>query len=87
MPDEIRGDEVFAFIVAAGRDPDAGEIFQHCAAHLTYFKTPGYIAFVDELPLTASQKLSRGEIKSMARERVANGNCVDLRQHKRRKAS
>ena len=31
------------------------------------FKVPGYIAFVNELPLTASQKVSRGEIKALAR--------------------
>jgi acyl-coenzyme A synthetase/AMP-(fatty) acid ligase len=54
-------------------------------AHLTYFKVPGYIAFVTELPLTASQKVSRGEIKQMARERLAANDCVDLREFKKRK--
>jgi acyl-coenzyme A synthetase/AMP-(fatty) acid ligase len=85
VPDEIRGDEVFAFVIPRGKTPDAGEIFRHCAEHLTYFKTPGYIAFVDSLPLTPSQKVSRGEVKKMAAERVANKDCVDLRKHKKRK--
>jgi acyl-coenzyme A synthetase/AMP-(fatty) acid ligase len=85
VADEIRGDEVFAFVIPKGSAADAGEIFQHCVEHLTYFKTPGYIAFVDTLPLTASQKVSRGEVKKMAAERVANNDCVDLRKLKKRK--
>ncbi|MCH8072248.1 MAG: AMP-binding protein [Proteobacteria bacterium] len=84
VADEIRGDEVFAFVIPNDSAADAGEIFRHCVEHLTYFKTPGYIAFVDTLPLTASQKVSRGEVKKMAAERVANNDCVDLRKLKKR---
>jgi acyl-CoA synthetase (AMP-forming)/AMP-acid ligase II len=87
VPDEIRGDEVFAFVIPHGEVPDAAEIFRHCAEHLTYFKTPGYIAFVDSLPLTASQKVSRGKVKKMAAERVANKDCIDLRKLKKRKVN
>lgn len=86
VPDDIRGDEVFAFVIPHGAAPEAAEIFQHCVEHLTYFKTPGYIAFVDTLPLTASQKVSRGEVKKMAAERLANHDCIDLRKLKKRKA-
>ena len=85
VPDEIRGDEVFAFVIPNDGTADGEEIFRHCVAHLTYFKTPGYIAFVDSLPLTASQKVSRGELKQMASERVANNDCIDLRTLKKRK--
>jgi acyl-coenzyme A synthetase/AMP-(fatty) acid ligase len=83
VPDEIRGDEVFAFVVSENH-VDAHEIFDQCMVHLTYFKVPGYIAAVDSLPLTASQKVSRGEIKKMAGERLANKQCVDLREFKKR---
>ena len=84
VPDEIRGDEVFAFVIS-NEDADGREIFDHCMEHLTYFKVPGYIAFVASLPLTASQKVSRGEIKQMARDSIAAGDCIDLREFKRRK--
>jgi acyl-coenzyme A synthetase/AMP-(fatty) acid ligase len=86
VPDEIRGDEVFAFVILDGakKEADAREIFDHCMAHLTYFKVPGYIAFVPSLPLTASQKVSRGEIRKMARDTLAANKCVDLRDLKRR---
>ncbi|MFQ5983648.1 MAG: AMP-binding protein [Woeseiaceae bacterium] len=87
VPDEIRGDEVFAFIVAAERAADARAIFDHCMAHLTYFKAPGYIAFAATLPLTASQKVSRGEVKQRARERVENKDRIDLRAFKKRQVN
>lgn len=83
VPDEIRGDEVFSFIIN-NKESDERNIFDHCMTHLTYFKVPGYIAFVPELPLTASQKVSRGEIKQMARESLGSGACVDLREFKKR---
>jgi len=84
VPDEIRGDEVFAFVIRDGA-ADAREIFDHCLAHLTYFKVPGYIAFVAELPLTASQKVSRGEIKALARDALQSGEASDLREFKKRR--
>ena len=62
VPDEIRGDEVMACIILEqGQQPDeetARAIFDRCAANLIYFKVPGYISFLEALPLTASQKPS-----------------------------
>ncbi len=82
VPDEIRGDEVFAFIIK-NKNTDPRQIFDHCMTHLTYFKVPGYIAFVAELPLTASQKVSRGDIKVMARSTLEKGESIDLRKFKK----
>ena len=86
VPDEIRGDEVFAFVVSGQREDEqaAREIFDWARASLAYFKAPGYIAFVDQLPLTASQKLSRSEGKAMARETLEKGQAFDLRSLKKR---
>jgi len=86
VPDEIRGDEVFAFIVSS-TGADEREIFDHCMQHLTYFKVPAYIALIPSLPLTASQKVSRGEIRKMARERLSDDDCVDFRAFKKRTKS
>lgn len=89
VPDEIRGDEVFAVVVSSGSGStaEAREIFDHCMKHLTYFKAPGYLAFAAELPLTASQKISRGEVAQLARARLQSGDCVDLRDGKKRTRS
>jgi acyl-coenzyme A synthetase/AMP-(fatty) acid ligase len=68
--DEVRGEEVFAFVVLRpGTAPTletAVALQAHCLAALAYYKAPGYVAFRAELPQTASQKLARGEIKLLA---------------------
>jgi acyl-coenzyme A synthetase/AMP-(fatty) acid ligase len=51
---------------------------------LTYFKAPGYVVFVDEIPRTASQKPQRGEIRQLAPRWRASAHCFDLRAAKRR---
>jgi acyl-CoA synthetase (AMP-forming)/AMP-acid ligase II len=83
VPDEIRGEEVFAFIVpnAAVDDAEAlaSSIVKTCAARLAYHKVPGYVAIVDELPLSSTRKLARGEIKTLAAAAVAEGRAIDLR--------
>lgn len=77
-PDEIRGDEVLAFVVAQpGVEINmqaAREVFDCAMDSLVYYKTPGYVVFVDSLPLTASQKPQRAEIKKLAQEIVFNNS-------------
>lgn len=88
VPDEIRGEEVFAFaVLAPGAAPDAAaarSLQEHCLRGLVYFKAPGYVAFVEQLPQTASQKLARGEVKKMAARAVESGAAFDLRPGKKR---
>lgn len=87
VPDEIRGEEVFAAIVANGHHSEAAaeEVVAAALQSLTYYKVPGYVAFMDALPLTASQKLQRGELKAMAWRMVEAGEAFDLRALKTRK--
>jgi acyl-coenzyme A synthetase/AMP-(fatty) acid ligase len=59
-------------------------LVEHALGQLAYFKAPGYVAFVDALPLTPSQKIQRGELKSMAAQLPAQPHCVDTRSLKRR---
>lgn len=88
VPDEIRGEEVFAFIVGDGSlphdDVSAHALQRHCLDALVYFKAPGYVAFISALPQTASQKLARGKVKQLAAQRVEGGLVFDLRAGKRR---
>jgi acyl-coenzyme A synthetase/AMP-(fatty) acid ligase len=90
VPDDLRGEEVFVFVVpapgrAAGRAL-AEEIQASCLHRLAYFKAPGYVACVDALPQTASQKLSRGEVKRRAAAAIESGSAFDLRPAKKRPA-
>ena len=89
-PDPVRGDEVLACVVthapvAEGeRAALAARIVQHALERLAYYKAPGYVAFVDALPLTASQKIARGELKALALDLPGSAVCVDTRSLKKR---
>lgn len=91
VPDELRGDEVAACVVTAANvaadEALALDIVGHCLAQLAYYKAPGYVLFCDSLPVTASNKPRRGDIKALARERVAAGDCIDTRGWKKRRGA
>lgn len=88
VPDDIRGDEVMACVIptsGAARDQQAAENIVLAALNtLAYFKVPGYIAFTDTLPLTASEKPKRGDIKTLAVTMLQSGKCYDVRHLKQR---
>lgn len=66
VADELRDEEVFACVVpkaGVAATPDlADELVRFALERLAYFKVPGWIAFVEHLPTTYSQKLRKGEI-------------------------
>lgn len=88
VPDDLRGEEVFAFVVASEGGAcgmQAATMLQaECLRRLAYYKAPGFLAFVAQIPQTASQKLARGKLRSMAVESLAAGQAIDLRQYKKR---
>lgn len=64
VPDELRGEEVKALVVLAdGHEVTPDELAEHCGTQLAYFKVPRYWAFVDALPLTASERVAKGELR------------------------
>lgn len=89
-PDTVRGDEVLACIVTretiaeSERARIAQSIVQHALDQLAYYKAPGYVAFVPELPLTASQKIQRGQLREMAHALPGQAHCIDTRAMKKR---
>lgn len=89
--DEVRGEEVAACIVlgtSVTATPGAAQdIFRHCLGELSYYKVPGWIAFVPALPVTSTQKLQRGALAELLRLELAAGRVHDLRERKRRDAA
>jgi acyl-CoA synthetase (AMP-forming)/AMP-acid ligase II len=89
-PDDVRGDEVLACVVLRNRTAGddlaqiAAAITQHALAQLAYYKAPGYVAFVDALPLTLSQKVQRAQLKSLAIGLPGQPHCIDTRALKKR---
>jgi acyl-CoA synthetase (AMP-forming)/AMP-acid ligase II len=90
VADEIRGEEVFALVVAregfeAGAQTGRAlceEIIRSAAERLSYHKLPGHMAFIKSVPVTSTQKLQRGEIRAMAARLLATGESFDLRDLK-----
>ena len=56
VPDEIRGEEVKAFVVG---DVDAPELEVFCADRLASFKVPRFWEFRDDLPRTPSERVAK----------------------------
>ncbi|MEJ8856565.1 AMP-binding protein [Variovorax robiniae] len=87
-PDPVRGDEVLACIVMRENTTSSAElaasIVAHALSQLAYYKAPGYVAFVDALPLTPSQKIQRGQLKELAHALPGQANCIDTRSMKKR---
>ncbi len=62
-PDEIRGEEVKAFVqLVEGAGPDTAPpeaLLAHCRSRLAPFKVPRYLAYAAALPLTPSQRVEK----------------------------
>ena len=43
---------------------EEGELIEHCRAHLAHYKCPTVVAFVEELPKTASGKVSKAALRA-----------------------
>ena len=86
-PDEIRGDEVAALIVA---DPGetgekaAQDIARWALAEMAYYKVPGWIGFVDSLPRTPTEKILRAALKDVVAANMEAGSMHDTRSFKKR---
>jgi acyl-CoA synthetase (AMP-forming)/AMP-acid ligase II len=60
VPDATWGEQVAAFIrPAAGRTPDADQLFAYCRSRLAPHKTPRHWTFLDAFPLTPSGKVQK----------------------------
>lgn len=85
VPDEVRGDEVFACLKVS--DPSAEKartITTWCLEQMAYYKAPGYIAFVDQLPLTPTQKIQRATLKDLVASLVSDPDTVVTAHLKKR---
>jgi acyl-coenzyme A synthetase/AMP-(fatty) acid ligase len=87
-PDPLRGDEVAALIVAEKTTTahDAAEIVRWGLEEMAYYKVPGWIGFVSELPRTPTEKILRAALKELVASKMTEGAFHDMRALKKRKA-
>lgn len=85
-PDELREEEVMACIVTHGAKDDAAAraLFDHCFERLAYYKAPGWIVFVDSLPVTGTQKIQKHAIFGKDQDPRSHPMAFDLRAFKKR---
>ena len=68
VPDQRLGEVGKAYIVPrSGAEVDEPSIIVWCRDHMANYKVPRSVVFVDELPLTASGKVQRFQLRSTAR--------------------
>lgn len=85
VPDPIRGEEVFAFIITGLPSKETAiEIMEWCLVEMAYYKAPGFVCFVNELPLTATQKIERTELKKNAVILLDEPNTITTAHLKKR---
>lgn len=66
VPDEMRDEEVLAVVVPsagyAANAVTAQELVNFCLSELAYYKAPAWVAFFEELPATATNKVQKNRI-------------------------
>ena len=86
-PDPVRDEEVMAVIVPNDKvsltKETAISIQDWCLERLAYFKAPGYVVFVDSLPVTSTNKVQKAKLADFA---FKPQDRFDLRDRKRRKS-
>lgn len=54
-------------------------------ARFAYYKAPGHIAFVSEMPTTSTQKVRKSDFGALVERPDWHPNCFDLRARKQRR--
>jgi fatty-acyl-CoA synthase len=71
VADRTQGELIAAFVLLKpGRTLTEAELTAHCRDLASRYKIPDFISFRDALPVTATGKLMRRELKSLARDMV-----------------
>lgn len=88
VTDELRDEEVYACVVPSQPDKataaTAADLVRFALDRLAYFKAPGWVAFLESLPTTYTQKLRKGEIFGEADPRE-HPTAFDLRKIKQKR--
>ncbi len=67
VPDERLGEVGYAFVIPVrGSAPSGDEIMTWCRTEMANYKCPRHVAFVDALPLNASGKVLKYELRDQA---------------------
>ncbi len=75
VPDERLGEVGAAFVVPSpAGEPDPTELIDWCREQMANYKVPRHLWVVDELPLNASNKVTKPDLRAMATGLLADGD-------------
>jgi crotonobetaine/carnitine-CoA ligase len=93
-PDEVREEEVMACVVVrdgvdigsdAAKQALAQDLFDWSYQRMAYFKAPGWVLFLDSLPMGTSAKVQKIHIFPAGSDPRAQAGVIDLRSQKKQK--
>jgi acyl-CoA synthetase (AMP-forming)/AMP-acid ligase II len=77
VDDDIKGTKPVAFIIAkAGHQPTEDAIKRYALEHAAAYQHPRFVWFVDEFPLSSTNKVDRNILRSAAEERVGEASAT-----------
>ena len=86
VPDDLRDEEVLACIVAAEGHPPTPEtaeaVMRFAAGRVAYYKAPAWVVFIDELPVTGTQKVQKHRLFPAGTDPRKDPRALDLREAK-----
>ena len=69
IPSKEYGEEIMACVILKkGAIATEDDIKQYVKSHMARHKTPSYVTFIDEFPMTASGKIQKFKLREMASE-------------------
>jgi len=71
VPDKNSGEAVMLFVVKGDASLDESRVAAYCAEHLTGYKKPRHIRFMDDLPKTNVGKILRRELRDSVMKSMA----------------
>ena len=76
VPSERYGEEVFAFVILHPNAVlTAADVKQYVEQNMSRFKIPSYVAFIEQMPMTATGKVQKFRLKEMAKEYIAKNKA------------
>lgn len=72
VPDPKTGEAVKLFVVKKDEALTGEAMIEHCRKHMTAYKIPRHVEFVNDLPKSPVGKVLRRELRDMERKKLAN---------------
>jgi crotonobetaine/carnitine-CoA ligase len=66
-PSDMGEDEVVVFVVKAQSNLTERDVIEYAIMHMAYYMVPRYVHFMDDLPKTPSEKVSKVDLREIAK--------------------